>query len=285
MISSVVAGFDGSAHSSVAAYWAAQEADLRAVPLRLIHVQEPSALGHVFRAPDSRSRRSAQQFLAQTADELRRTFPALDISIRSVDGRPINVLSESAADSGMIVLGSRALGPVMGFALGSVSMAVMGATNCPVVSVRARAENNASYGDLVVGIDVRQHCEALLRFAFEEAEQRGCRIRFLSAWALPPLVGYGAAYDPKVHAQLEMSATATLDEVLSPWKKRYPDVRTAAQANVGHAATQLVKSSREAGLTIAGRRVRDSSLGAHIGPVAHAVLHHARTPVVVVPLT
>ncbi len=201
MIGSVVAGFGGSPQSSVAAYWAAREAGLRAVPLRLIHVQEPSALGHVFRALDSRSRCSAQHLLAQTAEELRRTFPALDISIRSVDGRPIDVLSESAADSDMIVLGSRALGPVMGFVLGSVSMALIGATNCPTVSVRAK--DDASYGDLVVGVDVRQPCEALLRFAFDEAEQRGCGIRFLSAWALPPLVGYGAAYDPRVHVQLD----------------------------------------------------------------------------------
>uniref|UniRef100_UPI0037D9C254 universal stress protein n=1 Tax=Streptomyces sp. C11-1 TaxID=3444503 RepID=UPI0037D9C254 len=50
------------------------------------------------------------------------------------------------------------------------------------------------------------------------------------------------------------------------------------------AATQLVDSGREAGLTVVGRRVRGSSLGTRIGPVAHAVLHHARTPVVVVPL-
>ncbi|MFJ4001002.1 universal stress protein [Streptomyces parvus] len=283
MIGSVVAGFDGSPQSSGAAYWAAREADLRAVPLRLIHVQEPSAPGHVFRAPGSRSRRSAQHLLAQTADELRRTFPALDISIHSLDGSPIDVLSESAVGSDLVVLGSRALGPVMGFVLGSVSMAVIGASNCPVVSVRA--ESDVSYGDLVVGVDVRQRCEALLRFAFDEAEQRGCGIRCLSAWTLPSLVGYGAAYDPEVHAQLEMSAKATLDDVLMPWKKQYPDVRTTAQASVGHAATQLVDGGREAGLTVVGRRVRGSSLGTHIGPVAHAVLHHTRTPVVVVPLT
>ncbi|MER7853423.1 universal stress protein [Streptomyces bacillaris] len=171
----------------------------------------------------------------------------------------------------------------MGFFLGSVSLTAIGATNCPVVS--ARAKDDVSYGNLVVGVDVRERCETLLRFAFDETEQRGCGIRFLSAWALPPLVGYGAAYDPRVHAQLEMCAKAALEDVLRPWKKRYPDVRTTAQANVGHPATQLVDSGRPAGLTVVGRRVRDSSLGTHMGPVAHAVLHHARTPVVVVPLT
>ncbi|MEU4924307.1 hypothetical protein AB0G29_33755 [Streptomyces parvus] len=38
----------------------------------------------------------------------------------------------------MIVLGSLALEPVMDFVLGSVSMTVIGATNCPIVSVRAK---------------------------------------------------------------------------------------------------------------------------------------------------
>ncbi|MFE3433098.1 universal stress protein [Streptomyces sp. NPDC059171] len=282
-IGSVVAGFDASAQSSRAAYWAAREADVRTVPLRLLHAREPYARGPAFRAPDSRDHPSPQRLLAQKADELHRAFPGLDISVRSVDGRPVDVLSGSAGDSDMIVLGARALGPVRGFVLGSVSLAVTCAANCPVVSVRAGRDN--PYGDLLVGVDVDDPCEALLNFSFDEAQQRGCGIRFLSAWALPPLVGNGAAYDPRVHVQLEMSARATLDDVLVPWRKRYPGVRTTAQADPGHGATQLVERGRGAGLTVVGRRIRDSRLGTHIGPVAHAVLHHARTPVAVVPLT
>ncbi|EDX20523.1 conserved hypothetical protein [Streptomyces sp. Mg1] len=50
----------------------------------------------------------------------------------------------------------------------------------------------------------------------------------------------------------------------------------------GHAAWQLVESGSEAGLIIVGRRIRRSSVGAHIGPITHAVLHHARAPVAVI---
>ncbi|WP_449343302.1 hypothetical protein [Streptomyces sp. C11-1] len=79
----------------------------------------------------------------------------------------------------------------MGFVLGSVSTAVVSAANCPVVSVRAKNDapagrrDEAPYGDLIVGGDARQRREALLGFAFDEAERPGCGIRFLSAWALP----------------------------------------------------------------------------------------------------
>ncbi|WP_179202557.1 universal stress protein, partial [Streptomyces caniscabiei] len=43
------------------------------------------------------------------------------------------------------------------------------------------------------------------------------------------------------------------------------------------------EASRDACLVVVGRHVRRSPLGAHIGPVAHAVLHHAGVPVAVVP--
>ena len=48
-------------------------------------------------------------------------------------------------------------------------------------------------------------------------------------------------------------------------------------------ANLLVAASREASLVVVGRRVRRNPLGAHIGPVTHAVLHHSTAPVAVVP--
>lgn len=51
----------------------------------------------------------------------------------------------------------------------------------------------------------------------------------------------------------------------------------------GKAAHHLVDASREASLVVVGRRVRRSPVGAHIGPVTHAVLHHACAPAAVVP--
>ncbi|MFB6716889.1 universal stress protein [Streptomyces sp. NPDC056358] len=46
--------------------------------------------------------------------------------------------------------------------------------------------------------------------------------------------------------------------------------------------SQLVRAAAGADLLVIGRHLRRSPLGAHLGLVAHAVLHHAATPVAVV---
>ncbi|GAA3065566.1 hypothetical protein GCM10020254_06170 [Streptomyces goshikiensis] len=73
-----------------------------------------------------------------------------------------------------------------------------------------------------------------------------------------------------------------LRDVLAPWQDKYPDVGVIARASVGHAATELIRMGSGADLIVVGRRIRRSSVGAHIGPVAHAVLHHAKAPVAVI---
>ncbi|MET8509236.1 universal stress protein [Streptomyces sp. NPDC004787] len=52
----------------------------------------------------------------------------------------------------------------------------------------------------------------------------------------------------------------------------------------GLPAYQLVEASQNAQLVIVGRRSRKVPLGAHLGHVAHAVIHHSPAPVAVIPL-
>ncbi|MFF4393878.1 universal stress protein [Streptomyces sp. NPDC001552] len=284
----IVAGLDGSAESLAAAHWAAREALLRGVPLHLVHAEEWSSPRDL-PVPTSDVRRHwAQALLNETADELRASHPELEVDIRSFDGRPAAELIGVAAGANMIALGSRGLGTVTGFALGSVGMAVIRGTVRPVVMVRAsedavpHPDGRHAARELLVGVDISRPCDALLSFAFEEAARRACVLHVLHSWSLPPLVGYGAAYDPRVHAQLEVSAETSLHDVLAPWRDTYPDVGVIARASVGHAATELIRMGAEAGLIVVGRRIRRSSIGAHIGPVTHAVLHHAKAPVAVI---
>ncbi|WP_327265776.1 universal stress protein [Streptomyces sp. NBC_01232] len=284
----IVVGLDGSAESLAAAHWAAREAVLRGLPLHLIHAEERSSPRDL-PVPTSEVRRHwAQALLNETADELRSSHPELDVEVRSLDGRPAAELAGVAAGANMIVLGSRGLGTLTGFVLGSVGMAVIQATVRPVVMVRAgedalpHPDGRHAAREVLVGVDINRPCDALLAFAFEEAARRACALHALHSWSLPPLVGYGAAYDPRVHAQLEMSANASLGDVLGTWQDKYPDVAVISRASAGHAANELVARSSEAGLIVVGRRIRRSSIGAHIGPVTHAVLHHAKAPVAVI---
>ncbi|MER6516593.1 universal stress protein [Streptomyces sp. NPDC001553] len=285
----IAVGLDGTAESVAAAHWAAREALLRGAQLRLVHAEEWASPRDITPVTSAEMRsRWAEALLRDAADELHDGHPGLTISTRSLDERPAAALAAVATTADLLVLGSRGLGALAGFVLGSVGMAVIHSTERPVVLVRAgedaiaSSQGHHSDRELVVGVDTDRPCGALLAFAFEEASRRSCTLRALHSWSLPPLVGYGAAYDPRIHAQLDMSAKAGLEEMLGPWRERYPGVRVAARATAGHAAWQLVEAASEAGLIIVGRRIRRSAVGAHIGPVTHAVLHHARAPVAVI---
>lgn len=258
------------------------------MPLHLVHAEDWSS-PRGFPAPTSDVRRHwAQALVSETADELRESHPELEVDVRSFDGRPAAELVGVAAGANMIVLGSRGLGTLTGFVLGSVGMAVIRETVRPVVMVRAsedavpHPDGRHAAREVLVGVDISRPCDALLAFAFEEAARRACTLHVLHSWSLPPLVGYGAAYDPRVHAQLEMSAEASLRNVLAPWRAKHTDVGVIARSSVGHAATELIGMAAEAGLIVVGRRIRRSSVGAHIGPVTHAVLHHSKAPVAVI---
>ncbi|GGT33321.1 stress-inducible protein [Streptomyces atratus] len=284
----IVVGLDGSAESAAAAHWAAREALLRSVPLHLVHAEERSSPPGIPAARSDVAREWVKALLRDASDELREKHPQLDISTQSFDGRPADSLAGVTATAGMLVLGSRGLGTLTGFFLGSVGMAVIHAVERPVVLVRAtedaipHARGLHSDRDVVVGIDISRPCDALLAFAFDVASRRACRLRALHSWMLPPLAGSGFAYSPEVNAQIAQSMNTGLDDMLKPWRDMYPAVTLDAQVPIGHASEQLLDTGSEAGLIVVGRRIRRSPIGAHVGPITHAVLHHSTAPVAVI---
>ncbi|WKV70721.1 universal stress protein [Streptomyces sp. PCS3-D2] len=101
---------------------------------------------------------------------------------------------------------------------------------------------------------------------------------------IPVVEGYdpGAA-DPGHGVALGLREAGVLTDVLRSWRGMFPQVEVKEQCMVGRPAGHLVEASEDASLLVVGRRIRRAAVGAHIGPVTHAVLHHARTPVAVVP--
>lgn len=284
----IVVGLDGSTESVAAAHWAAREALLRDAPLHLVHAEEWFSPLNIPAARSDLRRQWAQSLLLEASKELMEKHPRLDIGTESFDGQPADSLASATASAGMLVLGSRGLGTLRGFVLGSVGMAVIHAVEEPVVLVRAtedvlpHAEGRHLDRDVVVGVDIGRPCDALLAFAFDEASRRGCTLHALHSWMLPPLAGSGSAYNPEVNAQIAQRMRTGLDDVLKPWRDRYPGVSLDAQVMVGHASEQLLETGSEAGLVVVGRRLRRSSIGTHIGPITHAILHHSTAPVAVI---
>ncbi|MBK3576417.1 universal stress protein [Streptomyces sp. MBT65] len=298
MVRTVVAGLDGSPESRAAAEWAAREAELRSLPLKVVHVWEP-APDPLAQAPllgAETQQHWSQRIPREAGEGLRLRHPGLDVTEDQVTGTPADALLAAAKDAELLVLGSRGLSGVGGFLVGSVGLSVVARADLPVVLVRAgeqSADEHAKgpagspstetpYRPVVLGLDADTPADAVIEFAFAEAARRGTGLRVVYGWNLPPYYAYGFALDSGLNDELFREETAALREALGPWQQKHPAIEVALEPRIGSAADHLVDASREASLVVIGRRIRRGALGAHIGPVAHGVLHHAVAPVAVV---
>ncbi|MGW7363730.1 universal stress protein [Streptomyces sp. NPDC054841] len=287
----VTVGLDGSPESRAAADWAARESLLRGVPLRLVYADDwPISVAIPVTGLDVQER-WGDKLLADVTDELRRSHPSLEIITRRLSGRPAAVLSIEGGEADLLVLGSRGLSGVKGFLIGSVGMATISATEQPVVLVRASKESGtepeagppwAAYRDVVVGVDIHQSCEKLLAFAFDEAARRGSTLRAVYGWTFAPVLSYAPVLDLGVQQEVGREVARALGDMLMPWRQRFPSVEVVERTLVGAPAEQILYAADDADLVVVGRRIRKAPVGAHIGPVAHAVMHHSSTPVAVV---
>ncbi|WP_405594460.1 universal stress protein [Streptomyces sp. NBC_01092] len=309
---SVTVGLDGSHESRAAAEWAAREAQLLGLPLKLVHVWEPAPapmaqaplLGtetqQHWTEPSEMGAPPAEgweRVPREAAEGLRARHPRLDVITEQLSGRPAEVLADAAKDAELLVLGSRGLSGIGGFVVGSVGLSVVAHTERPVVLVRAgeqAADEHemdpagipsaaTAYRPVVLGLDIESPDEELIEFAFAAAARRGTSLRVVHGWNVPPYYAYGLSVDLELHGSLAQAETSALTELLRPWRKKFPDVEVTADSHYGIPANHLVDASREASLVVVGKRIRRNPIGAHIGPVTHAVLHHSTAPVAVVP--
>ncbi|MEV0552491.1 MULTISPECIES: universal stress protein [unclassified Streptomyces] len=294
----VIVGLDGSPESHAAAEWAAREAKLHGLPLKLVNVWEPAPTP-VAQAPllgAETQQHWSERIPREAAEGLRLRHPGVEITAEQVYGRPSEVLARPAQDAALLVLGSRGLSGIGGFLVGSVGLSVVAHAERPVVLVRAgeqAADEHAMdpsgipsaatpFRPVVLGLDPDSPDDSVLAFAFEEAARRATALRVVHGWSLPPYYAYGLSADLGLHEEIVLQQTARLTETLRPWRQKYADVEVVEESRSGSPANQLVDASREASLVVVGRRVRHNPVGAHIGSVTHAVLHHATAPVAVV---
>ncbi|MDC0765357.1 universal stress protein [Streptomyces sp. HD] len=295
MLRPVVVGLDGSRESLAAADWAAGEALRRGLPLRLVHAWEGGASPDEPDLPELEAPRHwARRILRGAMDRLDERWPQLALSAEEISRPAAEALVGAGDEAELLVLGSRAFSGFGGFMAGSVALATVARVARPVVLVRAdqtleaehepdaegRPSAHSPYRPVVVGVDPAHSCEELLAFAFESATLRAAPLRLVHTWQLP----YGShALDAKTRTDLRTGAERALDAVLGPWLEKYPGVEVTKLVEEGRPAPHLLQAARDAGLLVVGRRIRPARIGTHTGPVAHAVMHHVRCPVAIVP--
>ncbi|MFJ6835832.1 universal stress protein [Streptomyces sp. NPDC091209] len=299
MLRTITVGLDGSQESRAAAEWAAREAELRGLPLKIVHVWEPvpEPMAQTPLLGAETQQHWTERIPREAAEGVRLRHPGVEVRTEQLSGHPGDALAEAAKSAELLVLGSRGLGGIGGFMVGSIGLSTVAHADSPVVLVRA-PETAADEHELgpagappaatpfrpvVLGLDVEHPDETLIAFAFDAAERRATSLRVVHGWYPPPYYAYGTSVNPALNEALSLSASEAVAEVLRPWRKKFPDVEVVEDSRYGSAAVLVVDASREASLVVVGRRIRRSPVGAHIGHVTHSVLHHSTAPVAVVP--
>ncbi|MFF7892242.1 universal stress protein [Streptomyces sp. NPDC007907] len=288
----VLAGIDGSECAAAAAEWAAREAALRGTALRLLHVS-PQLAGPT--VPDPALERlhvMGARLVQRTVESLTARHPDLDVKGEQADEPPALALLGAARAAELLVVGSRGTGGFRDLVVGSVALRMAAAAPCPVVFVSPPADTSndgtsppRGTGQIVLGFDAHRPAGEPADFAFRTAEARAARLYVVQAWALP-----AESVSPRTfvvteedRATWEDQEVLGLSDALRPWREKYPGVRAATDVMLLHAAEALLNASRDADLLVVGRHTDPRAPEGRLGPVAHAVLHHARCPVAVVP--
>ncbi|MFF4529285.1 universal stress protein [Streptomyces sp. NPDC001407] len=82
---------------------------------------------------------------------------------------------------------------------------------------------------------------------------------------------------------LAKSAEAVPEFAVAPLRDEYPQVAVRTVAMCLGAGQALTEASRKADVVVLATHRRDHRVGLQLGPVTHAMLHHAHCPVVLVP--
>jgi nucleotide-binding universal stress UspA family protein len=284
----IVAGTDGSEESLRAVDWAAREAELRGLPLRIVSaaallprmMEHQTASGVPTVADTLVSERD--RALAAAAQRAAAIAPDILVDADGLTGSPARAIAEAGSGASMLVVGSRGMGAFTAMILGSVSLYAAAHAACPVVVVRE--ETTASLRQIGVGIGDPAGSSAALAFAFEEAALRKASLIAVHAWDSPGgNVGRAARALAAPGARaIEEQVAGQLQALLADWQARYPDVQASYDFVYGHPGRALVGLSARADLVVLGRHRPDGFLPGP-GAVRHAVLNHAHGPVVTVP--
>lgn len=283
----VTVGLDGSPESLAAAHWAADEADKRRLTLRLVHAW-PLLAPEPAKVPSEVDQNYWAKRLVHTARaELQARHPELTVVGSLVADDAQHALLEAASESEMIVLGSRGLESVESYFLGDVSMPVAARAERPVVLVRADTREEGAQpappSRVVVALKLHGSSDDLLDFAFHSAAARGLPLLAVHGRSVPLHARVPWGVDHHVTEEMTKEARKELSKALRPWREKYPQVDVVDSFRPGSPAKTVVEAAEGAALLVVGRRAHRHGVAPHLGPVAHAAIHHGRCPVAVIP--
>lgn len=134
---------------------------------------------------------------------------------------------------------------------------------------------------VVVGVDGSQPSKDALKWAADQAQLTGAKLRVVMTWVTPG-TPYGYAVPMAASIDLGAEAKVSLEEIIEEVLGEQPAVQVSPVVMEGNAAPVLLSEARDADLLVVGSRGHGAFVGMLIGSVSEHCVTHATCPVVVV---
>ena len=292
----IVVGVDESEASRAAVQWAAREAVRRESPLTLMHCYTTPTyavpmVGVLPTSPYANAREDAERALEGAKATAAEVMGRRQVDTLMINGSAAAGLADEAPNAEMIVIGTSGRHQISGVTLGSVASRLAGNLPCPLIVIRAaRSDAEWDQHPIVVGVDGSHASDSALEFAFDEASRRGVPLIAVRVWDDTVFNGYMRVYALPVdrHA-VDLDENESLSQSLSPWRDKYPDVKTAQLVLRGHPVGAILEHLEstgtelpQPGMIVVGSRGRGGFRGLVLGSTGHGLLAHATCPVAIV---
>ncbi|WP_431870489.1 universal stress protein [Nocardiopsis eucommiae] len=286
----VVAAVNGSPASERAVDWAADDAHRRGLGLRVVYAFDWPLYHSTPR--DLPGGFDAEEYARRIVDDARRRAleraPALAVEAAHVTGDPEPVLLAESQRAHSLVVGTHHFSTVDLVIPGSLTMALLLSSSCPVVAV-PDVETLPLRNRVTVGVDGSENARTASEWAFEAADARGAELCAMSVSEGVSWERFGGVEeppDPGIVDSLIASAVQEthrmLSESIAGDRDRWPRVRVEEVVRVGHPTEELRTASGDSDLLVVGSRGRGGFASLLLGSVSRSMISHSRCPVAVV---
>jgi len=218
---------------------------------------------------------------------LRRRWPDAEVFVTDLPPVPGILARARKVRARVLVLGSRGLGAVGRFLLGSVSRACVRQARSSVLVVRGSARAPRRF---LIGVDGSPHARAAIAFVAGLALPRGGSVRLLSVVepVRPPSTGLLPA---RVRAMVASEATSLEQEHVARAQRQLEAARerltragwrVKTDVQLGRAVEELLRAAADADVLVVGARGVGTVERIVVGSVAEGAVSRAPVPVLVV---
>ena len=276
----VTVGYDGTESSVESVMWAAHEAHVRRLPLRIVSCFAMSALagadplgwgaGEAFDTARTAADLELQEMLA-TATAV---YPDVSIVTELSPGPVDQTLLEGVGPDDLVVVGTSSHPGAAAFWLGSTPRHLVHRSPCAIVVVRGPASRGGPER-VVVGIDASAAAERALKWAADEADIHHVPLLVVHSWSVP------ASHDTAVRDIARIDAACVLERAVDSARQRCGAAVDSMLVETGP-VDALLEAVRDGDHLVLGSRGRGAVRSGLFGSTVNGILDVAAVPVVVV---